>query len=103
MQITPVTESVNLFRGIVSCVCQKIGILRLVKRIFVDISVLFCCNYAFVLPILEYCSTVWGSADGCHLQLLDRQVYSVARLSPVSCHCVIDVMLLGYVQYVLQD
>ena len=38
--------------------------------------------YAFVLPILEYCSLVWGSGAECHLQLLERQVYSVARLGP---------------------
>ena len=46
---------------------------------------------AFVLPILEYCSPVWGAAAECHLQLLERQVYSEARV----CRCVIDVMLLG--------
>ena len=42
--------------------------------------VLLRCYYVFVLPILEYCSPVWGSAAECHLQLLERQVYSVARL-----------------------
>ena len=66
--------------GIVSRVSQRIGILRLVKRVFVETSVLLCCYYGFVLPILEYCSPVWGSAAECHLQLLERQVYSVARL-----------------------
>ena len=60
---------------IVSCVSQRIGILRLVKLVFVDTSVLLRCYYAFVLQILEYCSPVWGSADECHLQLLERQVY----------------------------
>ena len=49
-------------RGIVSSVSQRICILRLVKRVFVDTSVLLRCYYAFVLPILEYCSPVWGSA-----------------------------------------
>ena len=38
------------------------------------------CYYAFVLPTLEYCSPWWGSATECHLQLLERQVYSVACL-----------------------
>ena len=33
-------------------------------------------------PILEYCPLVWGSAAECHLQLLERQVYSVANLCP---------------------
>ena len=40
------------------------------------------CYYAFVLPILECCSPVWGSAAECHLQLLERQVYSVSRFCP---------------------
>ena len=61
---------------------QRIGILRLVKRVFVDTSVLLRCCYGFVLPIIEYCSPVWGSAAEYHLQLLERQVYSVARLCP---------------------
>ena len=43
-------------------------------------SLLFC--IAFVLPMLEYCSPVWVSAAECHLQLLERQVYSVVRLCP---------------------
>ena len=69
-------------RGIVSRVSQRIGISRLVNRVFVGTSVLFRCYYAFVLPILEYSSRVWGSAAECHPQLLERQVYSVARLCP---------------------
>ena len=68
-------------RVIVSRVSQRIGILRLVKRLFVETSVLLRCYYAFVLPILEYCSPVLGSATEC-LQLLERLVYSVARLCP---------------------
>ena len=67
--------------GIVSSVSQRIRIFKLVKRVFVDTSVLLPCNYAFVLPILEYCSQVWGSAAECRLQLTGvfSQVYSVAR------------------------
>ena len=60
------------------------------KCVLVDTSVLLRCYYAFVLPILKYCSPVWGSAAECHLQLLERQVYSVARLCPdptfLLCH-----------------
>ena len=48
----------NHVRGIVSRVSQRIVILRLVKRVFVDTSVLLRCYYAFVLRILEYCSPV---------------------------------------------
>ena len=29
-----------------------------------------------------HCSPVWGSAAECHLQLVEHQVYSVARLCP---------------------
>ena len=60
-------------RGIVSQLSQRIGILRLVKRTFVETSVLLRCYYVFVLPILEYCFPVWGSAADLHLE---RQVYS---------------------------
>ena len=47
-----------------------------------DTSVLLRCYFAFVLLILVYCSPVCGSAAECHLQLLERQVYLVARLCP---------------------
>ena len=43
-------------RGIISRVSQRIDILRLVKRTFVDTSVLLRCYFSFVLPILENCS-----------------------------------------------
>ena len=45
-------------RGIVCPVSQRIDILRLAKRIFVDTSVLLRCYFAFVVPILEYCFPV---------------------------------------------
>ena len=80
--LTAISPLVDHVRGIVSRVTQRIVILRLVKRAFVNSSVLLRCYYAFVSPILEYCSPVWGSAAECHLQLLERQVYSVARLGP---------------------
>ena len=41
-------------RAMGSRVSQRIGILKVVKRVFVDTSVLFRYYYAFVLPILEY-------------------------------------------------
>ena len=47
---------------IVSSVSQRKCIVRLVKRIFVDTSVLLWCYFAFVLPILEWCSSVSGLA-----------------------------------------
>ena len=66
--------------GIASRVSRRIDIVRLVKHVFVDTSVLLRCYYAFVLPILEYRSPVWGSAGKCHLQLLELQVCSVTML-----------------------
>ena len=75
--------------GIVSRVSQSIGILRWVRRVFVDTTVLLHCYYTIHCyygkyqskPILEYCSSVWGSAAEC-LPLLERQVYLVAGLCP---------------------
>ena len=69
-------------RGIASLVSQRIGILTLVKRVFVNTSVLLRCYYAFVIPILEYCFSVWGSAAECYFQVLERHLYSVGRLCP---------------------
>ena len=48
------------------------SILRLVKHVFVDTSVLLRCYYSFVLPIFDYCSPVYGSAAECHLLLPER-------------------------------
>ena len=62
-------------RGIVSRVSQIIGILRLVKRIFVDTSVLLRCYLSFVLTILKYFSLVRGSVAESPIQLHVRQVY----------------------------
>ena len=47
--------------GIVCRVSQRIGILRLVKRIFVDTSVLLRCYFAFVLAILDIIGLRRGS------------------------------------------
>ena len=60
-------------RGIASRVSQRIGILRLMKRVFVDTSVLLRCYTMHLFSqILEYCCPEWGSAAECHLQLLER-------------------------------
>ena len=54
-------------RGIVSRVSQRIGILRLVKYIFVNTSVFLHCDFAFVRPTLE-CNPVAVLNE--HLSLL---------------------------------
>ena len=46
------------------------------------LGVILRCYFAFVLPIIEYCSPVCGLAAEFRLQLLERRVYSVARLCP---------------------
>ncbi len=61
-------------RFLAKSVSQKIGIMRRVWRVFGDRDLLVRCFKCFVLPILEYCSPVWGSAASCHLMLLDRVV-----------------------------
>ena len=68
--------------GNVSRVSQRINIVRLVKRIFMNTSVLIHCYFEFVLPILMYFSLVWESAAECHLQFIELQVYSVVRPCP---------------------
>ena len=83
--------------GIVFLVSQRIAMLRLVKRIFVDTSVFFCCYFPFVLPTLEYCSTVWGSAAEYQLQLIERQLYSVAiGFVPIKVSVVVSSTLCGW-------
>ena len=81
----------------VSHVSQRTGILWLVKCIFVDSSMLLRCYFAFVLPILQYCSPLWGSAAECHLRLLEHQLPGdlVARLCPdQSCLWCYDIVWL---------
>ena len=68
--------------SIISCIYQRICIIRLVRNNFDDSSLLPRRYYAFVLLILEYCFPAWGSAADRYLQLLERQVRSVNRLCP---------------------
>ena len=50
--------------------------------VFVDTSVLLRSYYAFVSQSLSIVLRCAGCAAECHLQVLERQVYSVARLCP---------------------
>ena len=60
------------------------------RSVFDDTFVLLRCDYAYVLPILEYCSHILGSAADCHLLtegIADsaadcHQVHSLAGLCP---------------------
>ena len=49
-------------------------VLRKSWRVFHDRSLLGRCFWGFVLPVLEYCSSVWCSASDTQFKLLDRAV-----------------------------
>ena len=53
---------------------QRLCIVRKSWRVIQDRSLLERCFRGFVLPVLEYCSSVWCSAADTHLILLDRAV-----------------------------
>ena len=61
-------------RSVYRAASRRLGILRKSWRVFHDRSLLGRCFQGFVLPVLEYCSAVWGSAADTHLKLLDRAV-----------------------------
>ena len=84
--------------GIVSRVSQRIGIFRLLKGI-VNTSALLRCYFAFVLPILEYCSPVWGQLLNVIFSFLSARCIRWPGFVPirVSCRCVIDVVYLGLI------
>lgn len=50
--------------------------------VFADTYVLLRCHNAFILPILDHCSSVWGSAAYWYLEFLHHQVRAVATLFP---------------------
>ena len=87
--------------GVVSRVSQRIGIVRMVNGVYADTSVLLRCYYVFILPILEYCSHVWGSAASSHLRRLDRQIHAVSRLCPY--HILKPLLLRCWDVYVVQN
>ena len=60
----------SVFRG----ASQRLGILSKSGQVFHDRSLLRRCFWGFVLPVLEYCSAVWGSAANTHLELLYHSV-----------------------------
>ena len=61
-------------RSVSRAASQRLGILRKSWRVFHDVALLGRCFRGFVLPVLEFCSAVWCSADDRHLKLLDREV-----------------------------
>ena len=62
-------------RSVSRAASQRLGILRKSWRVFHDRSLLERTFWGFVLPVLEYSSTVWCSAADTHLiKLLDHVV-----------------------------
>ena len=64
-------------RAIAASASMRAGILR---KTMSDVAVVAKCFWAFILPVLEYCSPVWMPAATSHLSLLDRVVSQVSRL-----------------------
>ena len=68
-------------RSVSSAAAQWLGIMRKSWQVFHDRSLLLRSFWSFVLPVLEYCSTVWCSAADSHRKLLDRVVRSAGFLA----------------------
>ena len=47
----------------------------------------FRCFWIYLLPVLEYSSSVWLSAADCHLRLLDRVVSWASAMCGGAIHC----------------
>ena len=69
------------FRSVSSTAAQRLGIVRKSWQVFHDRSLLLRSFWSLVLPVLEYCSAVWCSAEDSHLKLLDRNVRSAGFLA----------------------
>ena len=73
--------------AIAASASMRVGILRKTMSVFRDVAIVANCYWAFILPVLEYCSPVWMSAASSHLSLLDRVVSQVGRLCGGSVIC----------------
>ena len=74
-------------RSVSRAVSQRLGILKKSGRVFHDKLLIGRCFWAFVLPVLEYCSAVWCSAADTHLKLLDRVVSSACFIAGGVLNC----------------
>ena len=94
----------DLVHGIVSRVSQKIGILRLVKSIFVDTSVLLHCYFAFVIPIIAYCLQCGGQLLNVIFSILSAMctVFSGQALPRSEFLVVQSLTSCGWAKYVVQ-
>ena len=76
-QVTPIAASAS----------RRVGILRKAMSVFQDVAVVAKCFWAFILPVLEYCSPVWMPSATSHLLLLDCVVGRVIQLSGGGVSC----------------
>ena len=74
-------------RAIAASASKRVGILWKTMSAFQDLAVATKYFWAFVLPVLEYCSPVWMFAAISHMLLLDRVVGWVSQLSGGSVSC----------------
>ena len=74
-------------RSVSRAASQRLCILRQSWRVFHDRLLIGRCFWGFVLPVLEYCSSVWCSAADTHLKLLDRVVSGACFLAGGVLNC----------------
>ena len=73
-------------RSVSRSAVQRLGIMKKVWQAYNDRSLPLRPFWCFVLPVLEYCSTVWCSADDSY-QLPDRVVRSASFLAVCVLEC----------------
>ena len=75
-------------RAIAASALRRVGILRMTMSVFRDVTVVNAKYFwAFILPVLEYCSPVSMSAATSYLSLFDCVVGHVSRSSGGSVSC----------------
>ena len=74
-------------RSVSSAAGQRLGIMRKSWQVFHDRSLPVRSFWSFVLPVLEYCLTVFCSVADSHLKLLDRVVRSAGFLAGGVLEC----------------
>ena len=68
-------------RSVSRAASQRLGILRKSWQVFPDRLLLGKCNRSFAMPVLEYCSAVWCSANDTQFKLLDCVVSGASFLT----------------------
>ena len=79
----------NNLRSVCRAASQRLGTLMKCCRVFYDRFLLVRCFQVFFLPILEYCSSVWCSAEDTHLKQLDHVVNVTLLFRSVAALCML--------------